>query len=142
MPGDADYDVSSIKIEPQALGSDSDRLITLAGDVGDSIKRINDTVGGLKLGWVAKSADEAQAFNDRWNAVMKQLFGEKDGQIGVLTAMAGGILGTGVAYSHLELELESAFLKFSSGLADTSGDGGTPSDHTGPDFPITQDYPN
>ncbi|MGW2836605.1 WXG100 family type VII secretion target [Streptomyces sp. NPDC001493] len=142
MPDNADYDISPIRIDPQALASDSDRLLALAGQVGDSIKRISDTAADLKLGWVSKSADEAQAFNDRWNSVMKQMFGEKDGDTGVLPAMAGGILGTGIAYSHLEKELESAFLKFSSGLADTSSDGGQPSDHTGPDFPITQDYPN
>ncbi|MFE7751941.1 hypothetical protein [Streptomyces sp. NPDC057428] len=156
MPANADYDVSSIKIEPQALGSDSDKLIALANNVGDSVKRISDTVADLRVGWVSKSADEAQAFNDRWKHVMKQMFGEKDGETGVLPAMAGGILGTGVAFSHLELDLESAFRKFADALVhpqetgfDYSFGGVTgkiiwpfPTDQTGPEHPITQDFPN
>ncbi|SEG18836.1 hypothetical protein SAMN05216223_103556 [Actinacidiphila yanglinensis] len=142
MSGNADYDVSTIRIDPHALGTGSAKLVSLANDVADAIKRVGDAVADLKLGWVSKSADEARAFNDRWNRVMKQMFGEKDGEIGILPAMAGGILATAVAYSNLEIELQSAFLKFSGGLADTGGDGSQPSDHTGPDYPITQDYPN
>jgi hypothetical protein len=143
MPDSADYDVSSIKIDPQVLGAEGKDLVALATEIGESIKRINDTAAALKLGWVAPSADEAHAFSERWVRVMKQMFGEEDGPIGVLPALAGGILGTAVGFSHLEVELEKAFIDFSNELAVPSGDGNAgPTDHTGPDFPITQDFPN
>lgn len=138
----ADYDVSTLRVNPQDLSAASDKLVDLAGQVADEIEGINDAVTNLMLSWVGDSAKEADEFNDAWKNVMIQLFGQKDGATGVLPAMAGGLLGTAVAFSHTEVELEAAFLKFSSGLADTSGGGDAPADHTGPDFPISQDYPN
>ncbi|MGY5029899.1 hypothetical protein ACWC9U_02725 [Streptomyces sp. 900116325] len=142
MPESVDYDISSIKIDPQALGAEGGSLMSFANEIGEAIVRINNTAAALKLGWVAPSADEAHEFGERWTRVMRQMFGEKDGQIGVLPALAGGILGTAVGFSHLELELESAFVNFSNELAVPSGGDTGPSDHTGPGFPITQDFPN
>ncbi|SEG91994.1 hypothetical protein SAMN05216223_1252 [Actinacidiphila yanglinensis] len=142
MPVNADYDVSTLRVRPQDLSTASDRLVSLAEQMADEIEGINDAVSSLVLSWVGNSAGEAQEFNNSWKNVMLQLFGKKDGPTGVLPAMAGGLLGTAVAYSHTEVELASAFQKFSSGLADTGGAGDTPSDHTGPDYPLSQDYPN
>ncbi|MEV5151376.1 hypothetical protein AB0K81_05390 [Streptomyces werraensis] len=142
MPGNADYDISTIKIEPQALGTEGTKLAELAIAIGESIVRINNIAAGLKLGWVAASAEEAQEFGDRWARVMAQMFGEKDGQIGVLPAIAGGISGAAVAFSHLENELWWAFTDFSNELAVPSGGNAGPTDHLGPEFPITQDFPN
>ncbi|WP_438306684.1 hypothetical protein ACSHXN_44570 (plasmid) [Streptomyces sp. HUAS TT11] len=143
MPDSVDYDISSIKIDPQALGTEGEKkLIPLANEIGEAVERINNTAAALKLGWVAPSAEEAHAFGERWTRVMKQMFGEKDGPIGVLPALAGGILGTAIGFSHLELELEKVFGDFSNELAVPSGGDTGPSDHTGPDFPITQDFPN
>lgn len=142
MAESADYDISSIKIDPQALGTEGGKLVSLANEIGDAIVRINNTAAALKLGWVAPSADEAHEFGERWTRVMRQMFGEKDGPLGVLPAIAGGVLGTAVGFSHLELELESAFVNFSNELSVPSGGDGGPKDHVGPEFPIQQDFPN
>ncbi|SEO71657.1 WXG100 family type VII secretion target [Actinacidiphila rubida] len=142
MPVNADYDISTLRVRPQDLSDASDRLMSLAAQMADEIEGITDAVSNLALSWVGSSAKEAQEFNASWKNVMVQMFGTKDGPVGVLPAMAGGLLGTAVAYSHTEVELEASFLKFSSGLADTSGSGGSPTDHTGSDYPISQDYPN
>ncbi|WP_225847514.1 WXG100 family type VII secretion target [Streptomyces sp. HPF1205] len=142
MPVNADYDVSTLRVRPQDLSAASDRLMALADQMAGQIEGITDAVRDLMLSWVGRSAGEAQEFNDSWKKVMIQMFGKKDGPVGVLPAMAGGLLGTAVAYSHTEVELEAAFLKFSGGLADTGGGNDTPTDHTGSDYPISQDYPN
>lgn len=142
MPVTADYDVSTLRVRPQDLSQASDRLMALAGEMADEIEGITAAVSGLVLSWVGRSAKEAQEFNASWKHVMVQMFGTKDGPAGVLPAMAGGLLGTAVAYSHTEVALEAAFLRFSTGLADSSDSGGTPTDHTGSDYPISQDYPN
>ncbi|MFJ3756471.1 WXG100 family type VII secretion target [Streptomyces sp. NPDC090080] len=134
-----DYDIGGIKIDPSALGEDGKKLLALANELGDSVVRINNTVSDLKLAWVAESANEAQEFQDRWNRVMSQMFGDN----GVLVAMVGGIMSVAIGFSHLEIELESAFLKFADGLSSSSSGGDPkPVDHTGPEFPITQDFPN
>ncbi|MER5596015.1 hypothetical protein [Streptomyces sp. NPDC002265] len=139
MPEYGDYDIGVLSMDPQALDGVGDKLIALAGEMADSIIRINDTVSGLSLGWVAESADEAQAFGDRWNRVMAQMFGDD----GVLTALAGGIKAAAIGSSQAEVAREAAFRSFSEALASTSGGGGGgPQDHTGPEFPITQDFPN
>ncbi|MFF7580967.1 WXG100 family type VII secretion target [Streptomyces sp. NPDC008061] len=139
MPEYGDYDIGVIKIDPSALGSDGEKLVSLANEMAESVIRINNAVGSLRLGWVSESANEAQEFQDRWNRVMAQMFGEN----GVLMAMVGGIMQVAAGFSHLEIELESAFLKFSEGLSSSSGgDSGQPKDHMGPEFPFTQDYPN
>ncbi|WP_055588237.1 WXG100 family type VII secretion target [Peterkaempfera griseoplana] len=155
MPGSADYDVSTIKIDPEPLGAEGKSLVQLAQEMGDAILRINNTAAGLKLGWVSPSADEAQDFANRWTKVMTDMFGEKDGATGALPALAGGVMGTAVGFSHVEHQLWQAFNDFQLGMAgggvgvgggddglSGSGDDGYPKDHTGPDYPITTDYPN
>ncbi|MGI5255461.1 hypothetical protein [Actinacidiphila glaucinigra] len=139
MPEYGDYDISVLSMDPQALDGVGDKLIALAGEMAESIIRINDTVTGLSLGWVAESSAEAQAFGARWNRVMAQMFGDD----GVLTALAGGIKAAAIGSSQAEVARETAFRQFSEALASTSGGGGAaPVDHTGPEFPITQDFPN
>ncbi|MFF4243530.1 WXG100 family type VII secretion target [Streptomyces sp. NPDC001822] len=143
MPENADYDISSLKIDPGPLGTEGERMLALAQEMGESITLINNTVADLVLGWVSPSAEEAHEFGNRWTRVMTQMFGQKDGAIGVLPAISGGVRGTAVGFSHVELELERAFVNFSNELAVPSGDGGNgPSDHSGSEFPITQDFPN
>ncbi|WP_329295691.1 WXG100 family type VII secretion target [Streptomyces sp. NBC_01455] len=134
-----DYDIGVIKIDPAALGGEGKKLVSLVNEMGDSVVRINNTVAALQLGWVAQSADEAQEFQARWNRVMQQMFGDD----GVLVAMIGGLMKVAVGFSHLEIALEDAFHQFAQGLASSGGGGSEmPKDHTGPEFPITQDYPN
>ncbi|MGW1045347.1 WXG100 family type VII secretion target [Streptomyces sp. NPDC002547] len=143
MPESVDYDVSSIRIDPQALGEAGRNLISLANEMGSSIKRIYDTIADLKLAWVAESADEAQAFSERWSRVMVNMFGEEDGATGALPALAGGILATAIGFSQADELLEQAFISLSNELAVPSGDGSqTPTDHVGSEFPVNQDYPN
>ncbi|MEV6994320.1 WXG100 family type VII secretion target [Streptomyces sp. NPDC093228] len=136
-----DYDISTIKIDPSGLDAQGKKIVQLAREVAESIDRINRTLESLKLGWVSESADEAQEFSDRWIRVMREMFGENGGQIGVLAAMAGGISTAAIGFSHLETGLESSFTEFINKLASSGGDGGL-TDHTGPAFPISQDYPN
>ncbi|WP_399936788.1 hypothetical protein ACGH52_00930 [Streptomyces sp. BBFR25] len=142
MPESANYDAVTIKIDPPALGTEGTTLASLAGEIGESIMRVNNIAAGLRLGWVAPSATEAQEFGDRWTRVMTEMFGQEGGRLGVLPAIAGGILGAAVGFSHLENELWWAFTNFSNEMAVPTGDGGGPSDHLGPEFPFTQDFPN
>lgn len=142
MPENADYDLTTIKIDPQALGTDGTKLADLAKEIGESVIRINDIAAGLKLGWVAPSAEEAHEFGDRWTRVMTQMFGQEGGELGVLPAICGGILSAAVGFSQLEIELWQAFTDFSNELAVPSGGNTGPTDHLGPEYPITEDFPN
>ncbi|WUH90755.1 hypothetical protein OG900_12050 [Streptomyces sp. NBC_00433] len=141
MPDTADYDISSLKIDPQALSTEGHTLLSLAQQMGESIVHVNNIVSGLKLGWAGSTSDEAHAFSDRWIGVMTDVFGDEDGAGGMLPALVAGILGTAVGFSQVEQELETGWNNFSLSLG-ASGDGSGPTDHVGPDFPITQDFPN
>ncbi|MDH3039149.1 WXG100 family type VII secretion target [Streptomyces sp. TRM75561] len=136
-----DYDNRLIRIDPESLGAEGDRLFSLAKEMSDTIKRINALIFHLRLGWVAATTEEVRAFFDRWDKVMTQMFGNNGDPIGVLPAMSGGVTGTAVGFSQLEIELFWMFRNFSNELAVPSGgDGSGPADRIGPEIPITQDY--
>lgn len=136
-----DYDASLIRVDPESLDREGEQLLLLAKDMSETIRRINALIFELRLGWIAASSEEVRAFFDRWDSVMTQMFGNDGDPIGVLPAISGGVKGTAVGFSQLEVELFWMFRNFSNELAVPSGgDGSGPSDHIGPEFPITQDY--
>jgi len=143
VPGaeNVDYDSGLIRIDPESLAMEGDRLLSLAKEMSDTIRRINALIFHLRLGWVAATTEEVRAFFERWDKVMTQMFGNDGDPIGVLPALSGGVTGTAVGFSQLEIELFWMFTNFSNELAvPSAGDGSGPSDRIGPEIPITQDY--
>jgi uncharacterized protein YukE len=127
MAINADYDVTStFTVDPNALQQHAVNLKNYGQAVSDSLKRINDIWDGLKLGWMGKTADEAQDFINRWNAVMQELFGsEKHPEQGVLNAIAVGVATVAANMAFTEHTLFDSFRQFQHSL---QGDGSAPSD--------------
>jgi uncharacterized protein YukE len=129
----AGYDNTTVKVDPSVLGSavtvlagsDPKASGGLLGDISDSLEGIMTTLGDLQLSWVGPSAAEAQAFTDRWNAAMAELFGTKDNpSAGVLVRLVDGLAGAGSNYDGAEDFVAKMFQSFqSSGAGTGSGSG-------------------
>ncbi|MET7695302.1 WXG100 family type VII secretion target [Streptomyces sp. NPDC005483] len=149
MPSTPDYDTATVSIDPQQVESVAKRLAQLSGEVGDAIEAIADASFQLQLGWAGRTAAEAESFGDRWNTVMRELFGSKEEpEKGVLNVMAGVVEMVAVTFSQTEVKLEQSFRDFSSALG--SGDSSVPTSAP-PDAPanldpedsaILEDFPN
>ncbi|WP_165978274.1 WXG100 family type VII secretion target [Actinomadura darangshiensis] len=117
--GATDYDaVKKIAIGPTGLQSTAKRLLALAQEVADALSRVQTTLNGLTSeGWSGGTQQEAEDFNRRWLAVMKELFGtEADPGTGVLNAIASGVGVAGDNYAKTESGLAEIWKKFSSNL--------------------------
>jgi uncharacterized protein YukE len=124
----ADYDAANLYVDPDGLKGKADTLLGLAENVADSLSNIDNTLSALQLGWAGKTADEARDFGNRWEAVMKELFGSKDHpEKGVLNAIVDGLLTTRGNFSLTESGLAELFQKFGENLS-----GGSSETPTGP----------
>lgn len=127
----ADYDISSIQINPHEVAARADKLIGLTTDVAALIKKIADTIFDLKLGWVGKTADEAKQFSDKWTAVMKELFGTDDkndtnpSDAGVLNIMSNGLKAVAQGFDEVEAELAKSFAQMYGSLFESGTSGET-----------------
>ncbi|MGW7572111.1 WXG100 family type VII secretion target [Streptomyces tendae] len=150
MAESVDYNISTISLDPREIDGIAKALIAHANSVADTLEAIGNVAFELRLGWAGETAKEAKAFQDRWNAVMQQLFGsKKHPDSGVLNVMAGAVKKVAIGYSNTEMELEKAFRDFSNSLAG-GGSGETP-DKAPNDVPtgldprdsaILEDFPN
>jgi hypothetical protein len=113
-----DYDhAGETWVSPSGLHATAQQLSDLAKDVADSVGRISDTLKSLALNdWQGATQQEADEFNNRWVAVMAELFGSKDRpEDGVLNAMADGIVTAVNNYNKAESGLISAWSNFANG---------------------------
>jgi uncharacterized protein YukE len=121
----ADYDAANLYVDPDGLKTKADALLAQAENTAQSLENINNTLSALQLGWAGKTADEARDFGNRWEAVMKELFGSKDHpETGVLNAIVDGLLATRGNFSKTEDALVQLFTQFGNDLS--SGDSTTP----------------
>lgn len=138
MAETTNYDlVDKISVGPSSLTTTATQLKTHAQEIADAIGRVQATLNGLtSQGWRGGTQQEAEDFNRRWLAVMKELFGtEEDPGGGVLNAISMGVGIAGGNYGRAENGLNDIWNKFASGLptaaelADDDGDAdndGTP----------------
>lgn len=126
MPhANADYDAANLYVDPDGLKGKADNLERLAENVADSLLNIENALSALQLGWAGKTAEEAKDFGNRWETVMKELFGSKDQpQTGVLNAIVDGLLTTRGDFATAEDALTQFFKQFGDNLA--NGDSSTP----------------
>ncbi|MDH2393567.1 hypothetical protein QCN29_33355 [Streptomyces sp. HNM0663] len=124
MPELADYDVSSLYIDPTGLSDSSQRLLAHAKEVADAIGAINTTLSGLALGWAGRTQLEVDTMNNQWTSTMHGLFGTEDSpESGVLNVMAAGVMAVAAGNAQSEVALTEMFQKFLLGV-DSPGDGG------------------
>ncbi|QFG21554.1 WXG100 family type VII secretion target [Actinomadura sp. WMMB 499] len=117
--GTTDYDsVEKVAVGPTGLQNTAKRLLALAQEIADSLGRVQTTLNGLTAdGWNGFGRQEAEDFNRRWLAVMKELFGtEADPSTGVLNAIASGVGVAGENYGKAESGLADIWSKFASSL--------------------------
>ena len=87
-----------------------------------SVDRIHTAWNGLKLGWAGTTADEAQDFNERWNAALAELFGSKEhpGQ-SVLSKIAVAVQTAAMNYAVAEHGVLKMFDSFYSSIIEPGG---------------------
>jgi hypothetical protein len=147
-----DYDhLSAITVGPWGLNDTGKGMSELAQNIADSLDRITNTLHPLVLNdWIGSTQKEADDFNNRWLAVMGEVFGSKDKpDDGVLNAMADGIATAANNYNKAEFALIDVWNQFAGKLptANQNGDHNTPSKTAPPDemdtnkTAITADYP-
>ncbi|MCD0484788.1 WXG100 family type VII secretion target [Streptacidiphilus sp. ASG 303] len=129
----ADYDASSLKVDPDMLDTASKSLAKYAKDIAHEIRAIHDISTSLRLSWSGTSSQEAAHFNDRWDSVMRSLFGSPgaeddkkfDAKDGVLNVLAGGTNAVAVGFSNVDLAVADVFVEMALALA-SSSHGSTP----------------
>jgi hypothetical protein len=73
-----DYGSSHMKVDPQALSAYANNdLPHNIHNFSACIWKIDEIWQGLKLGWVGKTQQEADDFNQRWHACSVALFGQE-----------------------------------------------------------------
>src|SRR5882757_1138775 len=99
----------------------------------------------LELGWAGDTADEAQAFVNKWNSKMDELFGTADHpEDGVLVVMAGGLDAAAIGYSQTDAQVEQMFKEFATVLGSPGSNAGTPTStpaDQGAGTAVTEDFP-
>jgi hypothetical protein len=133
VPGapDENYDEAAthvISIKTHDLSTKAASLDSVIDDMTDTLKSISDTWEGLKLGWVGKSQAEADAFNQKWQAAAKEMFGDdntpktlnqiapNECALGKIRSLADAAATT---YANAEESLASSFYKFGEQLGGT-----------------------
>jgi uncharacterized protein YukE len=121
------YDAANLYCDPDGVKVRADGLTASAQDVVDSLTNIENTLTDLQLGWAGQTADEAKDFGDRWDAVMRELFGTKEEpDTGVLNAIVDGLLSVRGNYALAEEGLVEFFKNFAGQLSSGGGGGSTP----------------
>ena len=125
MPKPANYNDAGlvINVDPTSLWQyGKTDLPAETTTIGDSLNRINDTWKGLKLGWAGTTADEAQDFSDRWNAMITQLFGTKASpESSVLYRIAVAVQTASLNYATTEDEVLKMFKDFDTAMHSSGG---------------------
>jgi uncharacterized protein YukE len=113
-----DYDQVTMAVVPEGMHTKSQDLSNLAGNVADSLSRIQTTLESLVLdSWKGESQQEATDLANRWNGQMTDLFGTKDRpDDGVLNALADGVSAASGNFTKAEDGIIGIFNLFFSGL--------------------------
>lgn len=119
------YDqVAEFSVAPDMIAEHGRQILNLADEAAHSIMRIVDSFKRVEVGWAGDTKKEVKDFNDRWAAVMTELFGtEKNPEKGILPAMAGGVQGVAGLFSATERAIVDSFGQFLGALSETGSDG-------------------
>jgi hypothetical protein len=121
MPVPNDYGApggATIMVDPDLIYQlATNNIPAYIGQVADSINRVVGIWNNLKVGWVGKTAQEAQDFNDRWVTSITDLFGTSaDPGTGVLPKIAYGLSLAGMNYGEAEDVVTNMFKKLTAAL--------------------------
>ncbi|MFE7973131.1 hypothetical protein [Streptomyces shenzhenensis] len=136
-----DYDSANIAIDPRTVGEIAAMLIADANEVAEARNRIAKTLSG-SIFWAGLSHDESEDMTARWVKTGIELFGSSPEpedpagkkpeyaaeaeEIGVLSAMAGGLTGAAAGYSQTETAIALLFTQMHAGIQPESRPPGEP----------------
>ncbi|WP_436531114.1 hypothetical protein [Actinoplanes sp. HUAS TT8] len=115
---------TAIVVDMDAINSAATTLETRGKNVATGLVNINNTLSGLRLGWVGTTAAEVEAFSNRWVTVATALFGTEaanndddlDSKDGVLNVMIVGLKSVVAAWNKTDHDLKAYFDGMAAGL--------------------------
>jgi uncharacterized protein YukE len=117
----ANYDASTLNIDPGGMNSCANTVLSLVQDISNYLSTINSTLSNLTLSWVGTSSSDATTYNDEWNAAVQKLFGTQDDpSSGALVVLVNGIMSASANYSQTEDNITDMFNSFASGFSSGS----------------------
>ncbi|WP_399082475.1 WXG100 family type VII secretion target [Streptomyces sp. BBFR2] len=98
----------------------------LVANLASQISTINSVMSNLKLAWAGRTKDEMQAFYDRWDACMTDLFGKHGDDASaanaVLPRIAFALGAAGNNYLQAEDNIVREFTEFKTQITETGRD--------------------
>jgi hypothetical protein len=147
----SNYDDSGIKIsvDPNSLYqyaiSDIPKHIQAIADSINRIDQVWNHLNDAKVGWVGRSASEAQAFNSKWARAIRGLFGtDADPNSGVLPKIALAVATASMNYAMAEDTIITNLQQYIDGLNTPPGGPDTvnsPPTRGGNQGPVTESAP-
>jgi uncharacterized protein YukE len=116
----ANYDEVTLAVDPDELLTLSNQGLALCDQVADQINAIGSTMSGLQLSWTGASAQAAESFSNRWNALMTQMFGTTGDSGGVLPTLVGALATTGNNFDSAEQNIAVMFTMLHNSIGDGS----------------------
>lgn len=108
-----DYTYLTIAAGSQDIKTASQQVATLVQGIINDLQDIMDTLSHLSLSWVGKSQQEADKFNQEWQAAIATLFGtKKNPQQGVLTKVVMALSTAAANYATVEFSAEDSCAQF------------------------------
>jgi uncharacterized protein YukE len=113
-PIPANYDSSSISIDPGGLNSCSDAITAQVQDIANYLGNINNALSNLTLSWVGQAASAASTYNTDWASAVQGLFGtQSDPSTGALNILVSGLSSAAQNYSATEAAIAQMFTDYS-----------------------------
>jgi hypothetical protein len=141
------YDTAGtvFKVKTTQLWDDSTtHVVPFTDMIVQAFDGIGATLSDLKLGWVGKTAEEADLYKRSWTTVMTTFFGNPDtGEQSVLDRVVQCAGIASLNFAGTEDNLVDMWNKMTAGFSDTSAadtsSSAPPTDVT--DYPVTEVFP-
>ncbi|BBA96942.1 hypothetical protein RVR_2475 [Actinacidiphila reveromycinica] len=123
----ATWNATTLAVDPWVLHSAAQNSIDAVKNINTVLSAVTTRLNELRLSWTGDSQDQADKFNQEWNAMVTQLFGTEDHpENGILNRFCAGLEAAAVGYSRGERAVSDSFAMFQGLMA-----GMDPADLTG-----------
>src|SRR3954454_8699179 len=75
IPDDYDWNLLRMSVQPALLYNDALSIDGVIDSIVGQVNKLSDIWEGLNLGWVGRTAQEAQDWKDNYSGVMMEIFG-------------------------------------------------------------------
>jgi uncharacterized protein YukE len=106
----ANWNTSTVTVDPWVLHSASQKSSDAVKDINDAMNAVTTRLNELRLSWTGSSQEQADTFNNDWNAMVKRLFGTQDHpENGILSRFCSGLEAAAIGYSRGERTISDSF---------------------------------